>query len=134
MAAPASSGKKRGWDPVAAAGIPGEPLDVTPSKPEADPVNPSIHDPTPPPPPPNPESSATVERLQRAIEAAKREPALVPPPPTPPPPVGPAFRVRETRVVNLRGSLTTLARGSIVRAVSHDLASIREQGVPLDPV
>ncbi len=128
-----SGAKKRGYDPVAAVAIPGEPLDVTPTKPFADPDNPSMYDPLPPAPPPDPTQHRTVERLAQARAEAARPPILVPPAPAPPPPTGPAFRVRESKVVHLRGSLTTLAKGTVVRESSHDLGSLRAQGVGLDP-
>lgn len=133
--------RKRGWDPVLAAGVPrsptpGEPLDVTPSKPVADPEHPTPHDPVPPPPPPEDAASRNIvaERMQRALSAMTEAPPLVPPAPAAPPPAGPAFRVMETKIINLRHGITTLAKGSVVRPTSHDIDDLRQQGVLLDPV
>jgi hypothetical protein len=44
------------------------------------------------------------------------------------------FRVTERKIIMSNGSLTTLAAGSIVSVLTHDLASLRTQNVKMEPV
>src|SRR5574337_944040 len=77
-----------------------------------------------------------LEQLRAAREGtpvayAEVKPVQVPPTPYVPPP-SKRYRVTERKVINTRGSLTTLAKGSIVSEHSHDLESLRQQKVALE--
>jgi len=61
------------------------------------------------------------------------EPDLIPPAPPACLPEERRFRVRSSKIVNVGGSMTTLAAGSIVSARTHDLAALRTHGVELEP-
>jgi hypothetical protein len=42
--------------------------------------------------------------------------------------------VTKSKIINLRGGLTTLAKGSIVSEYSHDLAALAVQHVEWEPI
>jgi hypothetical protein len=90
-------------------------------------------------PPATPEITDKMELARHALEGTpviRPEPpqAKVVMPPPPPPPKGQRYRVMETKVIHIRGSLTKLAKGSIVSEHTHDLGILADHKVALEPI